>query len=132
MTQLDIIGDAIAKLEATVEDAKTPVAGPLPAELTSEPAPQRSRSTRSAKAPKAKLRGNADKKRPRTKRAVLLALMTRKSGATIPAMMEATGWQAPSVRAGLTGLRKGGATLQRSTNRKGETIYCVVQETAAP
>ena len=40
------------------------------------------------------------------------------SGATMPAMMQATGWQAHSVRAGLTGLRKSGVTIERSTNRK--------------
>ena len=131
MTQLDMISDAIAKLEATVDDAKAPLTQDLPAEAHGKPAPKRPGLEVPAAAPKDKARGSKDNKRPRTKRTVLLALMARKSGATMPAMMEATGWQAHSVRAGLTGLRKEGVALTRSTNRKGETVYGVVDGTAS-
>ena len=130
MTQLDMISDAIAKLEATVEDAKAPPTQDLPTAARGKPASKRSGLDVPAAAPKDKPRGSKDNKRPRTKRAVLLALVARKSGATMPAMMEATGWQAHSVRAGLTGLRKDGVTIERSTNRKGETVYGVVDDTA--
>lgn len=42
----------------------------------------------------------------RTKLATLIDLLNRKGGATISEMMEATGWQAHSVRGGLSGALK--------------------------
>lgn len=41
-----------------------------------------------------------------TKLATLIDLLNRKDGATIPEMMDATGWQAHSVRGGLSGALK--------------------------
>ena len=136
MTQLDMIEDAIAKLEATVDDAKAPV----PDEINTAAA--KPRSTRSAptnmnvlvepKPSKAKASTHPrSSKAPRSKKAVLQSLVERKTGATMSAMMEATGWQAHSVRAGLTGLRKAGVDLERRTNRKGETVYAVAHNAAA-
>ena len=52
--------------------------------------------------------------RPGTKQAHLLALLTRPDGAAISEMTKATGWQAHSVRAALTGLRKRGHEIERS------------------
>ncbi len=135
MNQLDMIDDAIAKLEATVEDAKTPVPGEINA-AAAKHRPTRSAPTntnalvkRKPSKAKASIRSRPSKP-PRSKKAVLQSLMERKSGATLSAMMEATGWQAHSVRAGLTGLRKAGVDLERRTNRKGETVYAVAPTTA--
>ncbi|NND42669.1 MAG: DUF3489 domain-containing protein [Silicimonas sp.] len=47
-----------------------------------------------------------------TKAAVLRKLLSRKTGADIAAMQSATGWQAHSVRAALSGLRKAGFSIE--------------------
>ena len=49
-----------------------------------------------------------------TKQALLIHLLKRKTGATIDEMIKATGWQAHSIRAAITGLRKRGITITRS------------------
>jgi DNA-binding transcriptional regulator PaaX len=63
--------------------------------------------------------------KPEPKKQQLRRLVERKSGATINILMEATGWQAHSVRAALSGLRKDGFAVERRTNRKGETVYAL-------
>lgn len=65
------------------------------------------------------------KTKPEPKKALVRRLVERKSGATMAALMEATGWQAHSVRAALSGLRKDGLAVDRCKNRKSETIYAV-------
>jgi hypothetical protein len=63
--------------------------------------------------------------KPEPKKQQLRRLVARKSGATMDTLMEATGWQAHSVRAALSGLRKDGVAVQRRTNRKSETVYAL-------
>src|SRR5258707_1136912 len=48
-----------------------------------------------------------------SKKATILALLQRPTGAAIGDLTEATGWQGHSVRAALTGLRKDGKELVR-------------------
>ena len=48
-----------------------------------------------------------------TKIAKVQAMLERPSGATAAALCKATGWQAHSVRAALTGLRKAGHIIER-------------------
>lgn len=52
-------------------------------------------------------------------------MITRKQGATTSALIKATGRQAHSVRAALSGLRKKGVAIRRSKNGKGESVYRV-------
>ena len=52
--------------------------------------------------------------RPHSKIARLVALLGEGSGASLEDMTETTGWQAHSVRAALTGLRKRGLVITRS------------------
>ena len=68
------------------------------------------------KAARAKPRNGKPKAiaRKGTKQALVLGLLKRKSGATLDEMVKATGWQAHSVRAALTGLRKRGIPITRS------------------
>lgn len=65
-----------------------------------------------------------------TKRALVLELLRREDGATLPELMAATGWQAHSVRAVLTGLRKSGSVLEKSI-RNGATCYQILDASDA-
>ena len=53
-----------------------------------------------------------------TKTAILRKLLGRKNGADIGTLQSATGWQPHSVRAGLSGLRKAGYTIDRTDAAK--------------
>ena len=48
-----------------------------------------------------------------TKSAAIQRLLTRKSGATLTSLQTATGWQAHSVRAALSTLRKSGYIIDK-------------------
>jgi transcription initiation factor IIE alpha subunit len=58
----------------------------------------------------------------KTKSARVLDLMEREMGATLAELIEATGWQAHTIRAALTGLRKKGHAIERR-KRDGLTCY---------
>ena len=53
-----------------------------------------------------------------TKSALVRRLLTRKSGADLAALQDATGWQPHSVRAALSTLRKAGYTIDRLPPKK--------------
>jgi DNA-binding transcriptional regulator PaaX len=55
-------------------------------------------------------------------------MLERPSGATVVVLCKATGWQAHSVRAALTGLRKAGHIIERRQgNGKASTsVYRIV------
>ena len=50
----------------------------------------------------------------KTKIAKVQRMLLRPSGVTIEALCKVTGWQAHSVRAALTGLRKSGHVIERN------------------
>jgi DNA-binding MarR family transcriptional regulator len=56
-----------------------------------------------------------------TKSATVLKLLQREQGATLPELVEATGWQPHTTRAMLTGLRKKGHAIER---RKRGDLSC--------
>ncbi len=67
-----------------------------------------------------------DKAAPRkrqTKQAAILGLLQRRRGASIDELTKATQWQAHSVRAALTGLRKKGHAIDRTKDDAGVTRY---------
>lgn len=53
----------------------------------------------------------------------LEAMLARKSGVTLDQMCEATGWQAHTCRAFMSGLRKRGREIVRETGKAGKSIY---------
>ena len=65
------------------------------------------------------------KRAPKTKKAQILALLRRKRGASTRDLMARTGWQAHSVRAALTGLRKRGANIERRSEAAGSRCRIV-------
>lgn len=59
-----------------------------------------------------------------TKSTTILKLLRRPKGASIVQLQKATDWQAHSIRAALTELRKKGDEIERNgKDRKGATIY---------
>jgi hypothetical protein len=64
-------------------------------------------------------------KAPRqTKAALLRAMLAEPGGTSLPALMAATGWQAHTLRAALTGLRKAGHDITR--HRDGDvSVYAI-------
>lgn len=64
-----------------------------------------------------------------SKKDSFLALLASDPGATIAEIVEATGWQAHSTRAMLTGLRKQGRTIDK-TKVAGATRYTLRPEAA--
>ena len=68
-------------------------------------------------------RGDASKENtPSGKAGTILGLLSRPKGARITELQKATGWQAHSIRAALTGLRRRGITITRSQD-DGVTVY---------
>jgi Protein of unknown function (DUF3489) len=55
----------------------------------------------------------ANTSRAGSKIAGLVAILTRSEGACLDEMIERTGWQAHTVRAAMTGLRKKGYTIEK-------------------
>ena len=67
--------------------------------------------------------------RPGSKRACVLALLSRAEGATVAEITAATDWLPHTVRALLSGLRKAGWTIERERQPERGTVYRV---SAAP
>lgn len=71
----------------------------------------------------------ASRKATPTRRDQLAKLLTLTSGATIAQMQDAFGWQPHSARAALSGLRKAGLEIVRSSGKHG-AVYRIVADEA--
>lgn len=70
------------------------------------------------------------KARQNTKKALILTLLRRKSGASVAQIAKVTSWQNHTIRAALTRLRQEGIEIDRETV-KGISRYRVAPEQAA-
>lgn len=92
----------------------------------SEKAPNRERNEQHASA---RLEKNPASPRGMTKRARIVALLSRDEGATLADLMDATGWLPHTTRAALTGLRQSGCVLERRPQRD---VRCSVYRILTP
>ena len=67
-----------------------------------------------------------------TKTDKVRAMLSRPQGASLDAICKATGWQAHSARAVMSGLRKAGYTIEREAPGEGKNASSVYRITAAP
>jgi hypothetical protein len=63
------------------------------------------------------------RQREGTKRALVIALLSREQGASIDDLTTATGWLPHTTRAALTGLRQSGYAITRTRAEDNRTIY---------
>ncbi len=95
--------------------------------LTPDPDPARTSPMRGEAQP----RGSRPPRQPRpTKLARLQAMLRAPAGASLPALREATGWQAHTLRAALTRLRHAGHTVKRGRSDEGVTTYRIAEGAA--
>jgi hypothetical protein len=72
---------------------------------------------------------HASHTRPTTKRTLIVAMLSRREGATLDDLIAATGWLPHTTRAALTGLRQKGLCLERSKS-EGEPAVYRIRDTA--
>jgi len=108
--------------QVTDNDAKGSASAAAPSHAADKVA-NRTRPRAAAK-PKSAGTGKAAQK---SKKDQLVALLSKPNGARISVIVERLGWQAHTVRAALSGLRKQGAEVAASKSSKtGETVYAIV------
>ena len=75
-----------------------------------------------------KVKSRKLKPRGKTKTSKILRLLKREVGATLPELMNASGWQAHSVRGFLSGTlkKKQGLTVESSKDERGLRRYRIV------
>lgn len=81
------------------------------------------------KAGAASQKANSSPERAGSKQDAIIGMLSRKEGATIDAMIAATGWLPHTTRAMLTGLRKKGFALERA-REEGVTTYRIMDQPA--
>jgi hypothetical protein len=102
-------------------------AAPAPKQRHNGKRPGKSKPAKGAKRKRAKT--GRQSAREGSKKAQVLALLQRKGGATLKQLMEATDWQAHSVRgfiSGTLGKKKMGLTVESAKGENGERVYSVV------
>ena len=98
------------------------------AQPASDVAPAKGKAKKSpAKAPRrARARKGATEERS-NKKAEVIGMMKRAKGVTLAEIMEATSWQAHTVRGFVSILGKGGEKIESSKNGEGERTYKIAK-----
>ncbi len=79
-----------------------------------------------ASAAQATIASTASRPRDGSKQALVISMLSKKGGATIEALIDATGWLPHTTRAALTGLRKRGFEIERSRDDDAPSVYRIV------
>ena len=66
-----------------------------------------------------------------SKQALVVAMLTKDKGATLDALVEATGWLPHTTRAAITGLRKRGFAVERTRDERLGSLYRIVGDRTA-
>jgi Protein of unknown function (DUF3489) len=66
-----------------------------------------------------------------SKQALVIAMLSSETGANLDTLINATGWLPHTTRAALTGLRKRGFAIERSSDGEGSVYRIVAEPTAA-
>jgi Protein of unknown function (DUF3489) len=66
-----------------------------------------------------------------SKQALLVTMLAKDKGASLAALVEATGWLPHTTRAAITGLRKRGFAIERTRDERLGSLYRIVGETAS-
>jgi hypothetical protein len=117
--------DAIGVEEDGLAEAQRP-SNENPREKEALTVEKRSRSDE-----KESIDGGAASPRPGTKQALVIEMLFARKGATLNALVEATGWLPHTTRAALTGLRKRGFSIERTREEGSDSIYRIVSAPAA-
>jgi Protein of unknown function (DUF3489) len=121
---------AVARIWAAIQrlspEAAPPASNVAPAKETPKQAlikpAKRARAQNASKAAK----GNGDERS--SKKAEVIAMMKRAKGATLAEIMEATGWQAHTVRGFVSILgSQGGEKVESAKNANGERAYRITK-----
>jgi Protein of unknown function (DUF3489) len=93
------------------------------------------RASASAKAPPAKTaaepRAMDAAPRPGSKQALVVEMLSKDDGASLDALVKATGWLPHTTRAALTGLRKRGFLVERARDESKGSLYRIVEKPGA-
>ena len=84
-----------------------------------------------ASATKEPIASAASRPRDGSKQALVINMLSKKGGATIDALIDATGWLPHTTRAALTGLRKRGFAVERSREDGTASVYRIVGSASA-
>ena len=103
--------------------------GRQPKALTTAKPKQTTPARKAAKAPKKATKAKPEGVRPGSKTAAVLALLQRAKGATLTEIMQATSWQAHSVRGFISGTlgKKMGLTVMSTKRADGARVYSVAK-----
>jgi hypothetical protein len=109
--------------EAEGSHGESAMSDPVPASQKPGESPTKGDIQHGSAPTDAPAEGGIQPARAGTKQALVIALLSRPSGATLDELIAATGWLPHTTRAALTGLRQKGHALTRSKGADGKSIY---------
>ena len=113
------------------EDARAEAQSPSNEPLRETETPTAEKRSRDGSGEKESIDGGAASPRAGTKQALVITMLCAKGGATLNALVDATGWLPHTTRAALTGLRKRGFSIERTREEGSDSIYRIVSAPAA-
>ena len=122
-------GAHVAPEKAFSKKSATKMQGAPKAKKTAKGAKPKATAKKAAKAAKKATPAKADGVREGSKTATVLALIQRAKGATLVEIMDATGWQAHSVRGFISGTlgKKMGLTVNSEKREDGARVYSIAK-----